>query len=62
MFQNPLVQPIITPRFALSCDLNLMEMLGDLARKKNLHIQVKIHTFSFLKFSTPKWLHYFHEL
>ncbi|XP_058810850.1 guanine deaminase [Phymastichus coffea] len=39
---NPLVQPVITPRFALSCDLNLMKKLGDLARKKNVHVQTHI--------------------
>ncbi|KAG7206141.1 hypothetical protein KM043_003533 [Ampulex compressa] len=36
---SPLVQPIITPRFALSCDMNLMKELSKLAKEKDLHIQ-----------------------
>ncbi|XP_011494206.1 PREDICTED: guanine deaminase [Ceratosolen solmsi marchali] len=39
---SPLVQPIITPRFALSCDMKLMELLGDLARKNQMYIQTHI--------------------
>ncbi|GFG30153.1 hypothetical protein Cfor_09541 [Coptotermes formosanus] len=37
--QNNLVQPIITPRFALSCDMPLMMRLGELASRCNVHIQ-----------------------
>ncbi|XP_032673661.1 guanine deaminase [Odontomachus brunneus] len=36
---SPLVKAIITPRFALSCDMELMQTLGRIAREKNLHIQ-----------------------
>nr|XP_033334241.1 guanine deaminase [Megalopta genalis]XP_033334242.1 guanine deaminase [Megalopta genalis] len=36
---SPLVKPIITPRFALSCDMTLLKELGKLAKEKNLHIQ-----------------------
>lgn len=36
---NPLVRPIITPRFALSCDMNLMQELAKIAKLKDLHIQ-----------------------
>ncbi|XP_001606359.1 guanine deaminase [Nasonia vitripennis] len=39
---NPLVRPIITPRFALSCSLELMKNLAQLARTKNLHVQTHI--------------------
>jgi guanine deaminase len=37
---NPLIQPIITPRFALSVDMELMKKLGAIAKEQNLHIQV----------------------
>lgn len=40
--QNNLVRPIITPRFALSCDMTLMTMLGELASRCNVHIQTHI--------------------
>lgn len=40
ILQNNLVKPIITPRFALSCDMPLMTMLGELASRCNVHIQV----------------------
>ncbi|XP_025269126.1 guanine deaminase [Camponotus floridanus] len=36
---DPLVKPIITPRFALSCDLDLMKQLAEIAKEKDLHIQ-----------------------
>lgn len=36
---NPLVQPIITPRFAPSCTDELMTSLGELAKEKNTMIQ-----------------------
>lgn len=38
--QNPHVKPIITPRFALSCDMELMQELAKIAKAKDLHIQV----------------------
>lgn len=38
--QNPLIRPIITPRFALSCDMELMRELAKIAKTKDLHIQV----------------------
>lgn len=34
--------PIITPRFALSCDMPLMKELGKLAKDEDLHIQSHI--------------------
>ncbi|KAJ8978753.1 hypothetical protein NQ317_002158 [Molorchus minor] len=40
--QNKLVQPIITPRFALSLDMDLMAELGQLAKQHGLHIQTHI--------------------
>lgn len=36
---NPLIKPIITPRFALSCDMELMQELAKIAKTKDLHIQ-----------------------
>ncbi|KIY43467.1 guanine deaminase [Fistulina hepatica ATCC 64428] len=39
----PLVQPILTPRFAISCTPELLSKLGDLAASdSNLHIQTHI--------------------
>lgn len=40
--RSPLVKPIITPRFALSCTAELMNGLSELAEKYNLHIQSHI--------------------
>lgn len=37
-----LVQPVITPRFAISCDMPLMKELGRLAKQDNLNIQTHI--------------------
>lgn len=37
--QSPLVKPIVTPRFALSCTSELMTGLAKLASKYDLHIQ-----------------------
>ncbi|PSN46074.1 Guanine deaminase [Blattella germanica] len=39
---NDLVLPIITPRFALSCDMELMKLLGELASHYNVHVQTHI--------------------
>ncbi|XP_076760257.1 guanine deaminase [Xylocopa sonorina] len=39
---SPLIKPIITPRFALSCDMELMKKLGKIAKERNLHIQTHI--------------------
>ncbi|XP_011693824.1 PREDICTED: guanine deaminase-like isoform X2 [Wasmannia auropunctata] len=40
--KNPLVKPIVTPRFALSCDMELMKKLAEIAKDKDLHIQTHI--------------------
>ncbi|PNF20793.1 Guanine deaminase [Cryptotermes secundus] len=40
--KNNLILPIITPRFALSCDMELMKKLGELASRYNVHIQTHI--------------------
>lgn len=40
--KNDLVKPIITPRFALSCDMNLMKSLAELAKKYDIPIQTHI--------------------
>jgi len=37
--QYPLVQPVVTPRFAVSCTQDLMKKLGDMARKYNINVQ-----------------------
>ncbi|KAL6265415.1 hypothetical protein P5V15_002211 [Pogonomyrmex californicus] len=39
---NPLIKPIITPRFALSCDMELMQELAKIAKERDLHIQSHI--------------------
>ncbi|EFA06106.1 guanine deaminase [Tribolium castaneum] len=39
---NPLVQPIITPRFALSVDMDVMKKLSLIAKEYNLNIQTHI--------------------
>lgn len=36
---NPLIKPIITPRFAPSCTKELLTKLGDLAQSTNTHVQ-----------------------
>ncbi|CAG01609.1 unnamed protein product, partial [Tetraodon nigroviridis] len=36
----PLVKPVVTPRFALSCTGGLLGQLGAIAKNNNLHIQV----------------------
>lgn len=49
IFQSDLIEPIITPRFALSCCEKTMEMLGQLAEKYNCRIQVCfIFTYFFI--------------
>nr|CAD7257217.1 unnamed protein product [Timema shepardi] len=40
--QSDLVQPIVTPRFAISCDMDLMKQLGALAKKYKTAIQTHI--------------------
>ncbi|XP_066021752.1 guanine deaminase-like isoform X2 [Pocillopora verrucosa] len=37
--KNPLITPVITPRFVLSCTSDLMKKLGNLAKDYNLPIQ-----------------------
>nr|XP_023018164.1 guanine deaminase [Leptinotarsa decemlineata] len=39
---SDLVKPIITPRFALSVEMDLMKKLGQIAKEKNLPIQTHI--------------------
>ncbi|KAF3695937.1 Guanine deaminase [Channa argus] len=38
----PLVKPVVTPRFVLSCTKDLLGELGTIAKKTNLHIQSHI--------------------
>merc|ERR1712110_1227448 len=40
---NRLTEPIITPRFALSCSMGLMKCLGQIAKHENLAIQSHIN-------------------
>ncbi|XP_043279421.1 guanine deaminase isoform X2 [Venturia canescens] len=39
---SPLIKPIITPRFALSCDLELLKELGKLANELDIHVQTHV--------------------
>ncbi|CAK1545541.1 unnamed protein product [Leptosia nina] len=41
-YKNELVQPVVTPRFAVSCDTELMSGLSQIARKYDCHIQSHI--------------------
>lgn len=41
--QPPLVQPIITPRFALSCTSDLLDSLGQLANSRTPSIAIQTH-------------------
>lgn len=40
MFQSDLVHPIVTPRFAVSCDEELMKGLSRIAKTYDCRIQV----------------------
>lgn len=40
--KNSRIQPVITPRFAVSCDPQLMKDLAKLAKEKDIHIQTHI--------------------
>lgn len=39
-WQNPLITPVVTPRFVLSCTSHLLKKLGHLAKKYDVPIQV----------------------
>uniref|UniRef100_A0A023F7D2 Guanine deaminase n=1 Tax=Triatoma infestans TaxID=30076 RepID=A0A023F7D2_TRIIF len=39
---DPLIEAVITPSFAISCDMDLMKGLGALASKYNLYIQTHV--------------------
>uniref|UniRef100_A0A182T6G2 Amidohydrolase-related domain-containing protein n=1 Tax=Anopheles maculatus TaxID=74869 RepID=A0A182T6G2_9DIPT len=41
--KNDLVSPIVTPRFAITCDEALLCELGNLAKKYNLNIQTHVY-------------------
>lgn len=45
----PLVQPIITPRFAISCTPELLQGLGDLANSRTPSIAIQTHMSENLK-------------
>ncbi|XP_071449379.1 guanine deaminase isoform X2 [Hetaerina americana] len=40
--KNALIKPVITPRFAISCDMELMKKLGEMAKKYDVHIQTHV--------------------
>ena len=40
--QNPLIQPVVTPRFAITCSEPLLKALGDLAQEMDVPIQSHI--------------------
>lgn len=53
LLQSDLVKPIVTPRFAVTCDMELMKGLAQLAKENDLHVQVNsnnnfliVHCFS----------------
>ena len=46
--QNALVQPVVTPRFAVSTTYDLMTRLAELADKHNILVQVGWSTTSSL--------------
>lgn len=46
--------PIITPRFALSVDMDFMQKLGVLAKEENLRIQVCFSFFIFINNNMPR--------
>ena len=46
--QNALVQPVVTPRFAVSATYNLMARLAEVADKHNILVQVGWSTTSSL--------------
>jgi hypothetical protein len=58
ILQNDLILPIITPRFALSCDMKLMERLGQLAARYDVHIQVIYFIIQYIHILFHKF--YFH--
>lgn len=39
-WQNPLITPVVTPRFVLSCTSHLLKKLGHIAKKYDVPIQV----------------------
>ncbi|XP_024218988.1 guanine deaminase isoform X2 [Halyomorpha halys] len=39
---NPLVEPAVTPRFAISCNFDLLKGLGELAKKYNAYVQTHL--------------------
>lgn len=41
-FKSRLVQPIVTPRFAVTCGMPLMRALGALVHERGLHVQTHI--------------------
>lgn len=60
--KNSLIKPVLTPRFALSCDFPLMNKLGELAKKHDLHIQTHISEnkdeVEYVKELFPEFHHY----
>lgn len=61
-FQNPRIKPIITPRFALSCDMNLLKALGKIADEYQLpiqtHVSENLDEISFVKKEFPECKNY----
>lgn len=49
---DPLVKPIVTPRFAPSCSSDLMTKISKIAQKQNLHIQTHLSE----NFNEIKWV------
>ncbi|CAH0388342.1 unnamed protein product [Bemisia tabaci] len=59
---DPRIQPIITPRFAVSCDLNMLEQLGAVQKEFNCHVQThvseNVDEIEFIKQLFPKHANY----
>jgi len=39
---SPLVNPVVTPRFAPTCSMNLMKELGEISREHSCHVQTHL--------------------
>ncbi|EDO38739.1 predicted protein [Nematostella vectensis] len=60
--RNPLITPVITPRFAVSCSFKLLKLLGDLAREYDIPVQSHMSEnkaeIEFVRREFPQYEHY----
>lgn len=52
------MNPSLTPRDGMECDMELMKAISQLAKKYNLHIQVRNKIFYSLNFDLLSYLKY----